>query len=295
MAIERALAKILKTEEVPDDAVCYICLDREGGPDGGAVPLRGCACRGPSAGFAHVDCLAEMAARDEVIAVEGRGWTSLWGVCAICHQAFTGSLEVKLDRLRWRHFRDTSTEEKCHALTNVAYTLIRFGEFDVAERLYEEARRGVADDDQTYHRLVVPSEVSRASALNCAGRPHDALEVLTQIQRRTRMRVSGDVLNRVRYYETMSATLSSLGRLEEALRFAVDAVELGRTVYGPQSNPAVEAMYVHGQLLERIGRIEEAKATMGDVLAACTIVFGADHERTHKARNVLRRISARSG
>ena len=38
--------------EAPPEAVCIICLDR------GDEPLhRNCACRGPTAGFAHMSCL----------------------------------------------------------------------------------------------------------------------------------------------------------------------------------------------------------------------------------------------
>ena len=36
----------------PPEAVCIICLDR-----GDEPLLRNCACRGPTAGFAHMSCL----------------------------------------------------------------------------------------------------------------------------------------------------------------------------------------------------------------------------------------------
>ena len=54
-AIERSLGKLPKIM-VPRGATCYICLEEEGEP-----LMRGCACRGDSAGFVHLKCLSELA------------------------------------------------------------------------------------------------------------------------------------------------------------------------------------------------------------------------------------------
>jgi len=98
IAFERSLAKEPKLE-TPDDAQCDICFD------GGDV-LRGCACRGPSAGFAHVDCLAEMAARDEWMTLEDQRQLSRWShFSPTCRAAFCAGLGVRMARRQWRHFR----------------------------------------------------------------------------------------------------------------------------------------------------------------------------------------------
>jgi hypothetical protein len=50
-----------------DGEVCYFCLeeaDKEGKP-----PVRDCACRGDSAGFAHLSCLVNYAERKSKAAI----------------------------------------------------------------------------------------------------------------------------------------------------------------------------------------------------------------------------------
>jgi len=282
MAIERALAKILKTEEVPDDAVCYICLDREG-PDASALPLRGCACRGPS-GWVHADCLAEMAKRDDVLTIEGRGRINRWSTCATCLQVFNGALMLEMDRRRWREDRDF-----CRAQLDLSEALLCREEFDVSERLYEEARRGVASHDPIYHPHILPAEVVRARALLQVGRSRDALEILTRI--RPMMELRADRA-RVEYVKVMSAVLTELGRFSEALPFAATAVDVARFFFGPQSQEALDAMFVQSQLFARVGRVDEAKATLVHVLAAHKRLFGPEHEHTRKTQDVLRCIEA---
>jgi len=285
MAVERVLSKFPKTE-VPEDAVCYICMDREG-PDGDAV-LRGCACRGPSAGFAHAQCLAEMAARDEWMTVEGGGQLNRWIVCGTCHQCFTGALALELRLRCWRqHYRDASvTEVRCRALTNLGMKLVGLEEFDVAQRLYQEARRGVADHDPIYRSVILPAEIYWASALQNAARPRDALENLIRIG----PRVCEDALRRV-YNKCMGAALGDLGRVQEALPFVADALELARKSLGSQSAATLDTMVLQAQLVARIGRVEEAKATLDHVLAVQTRIFGPDHEHIRRTQAALRSIS----
>jgi len=287
MAVERVLSKFPKTE-VPEDAVCYICMDREG-PDGDAV-LRGCACRGPSAGFAHAQCLAEMAARDEWMTAEGFGLLSRRAYCSTCHQHFTGALQVEMDRLHWRHFREApATEDWCDALTNLARTLMCYEEFDVAERLYDEVE-GVAEGR---------SEITRAGALLRVGRYRDALEILTRV--RPRMELCEDPRLRVSYQKYLSSTLANVGRTVEALPIIANAVEVARTCHAPQSREMLDVTCLQAQFLAQIDRIEEAKAIVGDAIAVSTRVFGPDHEYTRKMQEqrsrmeLLRYRAARTG
>ena len=69
MAIERELAKQPPLDQAPKDACCYICLDG----DGKEKLMRGCACRGDSAGYVHVECLAKHAMSKDV-AGGGDNW-----------------------------------------------------------------------------------------------------------------------------------------------------------------------------------------------------------------------------
>jgi len=285
MAFERALAKQPKTD-VPDGARCYVCLD------GGDV-LRGCACRGPSAGFAHAGCLAEMAARDEWMMVEGFGWLSRWIYCGTCHQEFVGAQRLEMVRRVWRHRRDTpGSIEKDQALTTLTSALLSVKEFAGAERLYEEAWRDVPDDDDHAYGPRISSEIMRAGRLTQAGRSRDALEILTRLRPRLAL---CHVVNRADFNTCMSAALANVGRVEEALPFASDAVDIARTCHGPQSESALDAMFVQAQLLSSVGRVEEAKSMLGHIVAARTRLLGHEHQSTRGTRDVLRRITAQTG
>ena len=46
--VERVLKRLPSQEAAPADATCYICLDHD------SKLVRGCACRGDSAGFVHL-------------------------------------------------------------------------------------------------------------------------------------------------------------------------------------------------------------------------------------------------
>jgi len=293
MAVERALTTMPKTE-VKGDAVCYICMDREG-PDGGAVPLRGCACRGPSAGFVHVDCLAEMARRDKFMTVAGRGRMSRWTYCAVCYQMFTGALEVSIDRSHWRHFRQATTNsvDKCEALTTLARTLLEHKEFTAADRLYEGALRDVAGD-AIYRDILLQAQISRAGALSNMGRPRDAFEILTRLQPMMVEEPGVRVARHADYNKVITATLVNVGRAEDALPVAARAVELSTIANGPQSREALDGMCVQAQLFAAVGRVQEAKAMLGHVLAARTRLLGPLHEMTRKTQDALRRIEART-
>ena len=64
MAAERASAKQPKIQKAPKDAFCYICLEGEDGRKSSKLS-RGCACRGDSAGFVHLECLTKLAMSKE--------------------------------------------------------------------------------------------------------------------------------------------------------------------------------------------------------------------------------------
>ena len=76
--------------EAPPEAVCIICLDR------GDEPLhRNCACRGPTAGFAHMSCLVRYAAS----AAETDAMR--WRECGTCKQHYFGATQLGLARARF--------------------------------------------------------------------------------------------------------------------------------------------------------------------------------------------------
>jgi len=282
MAFERILAKkIPKTEPVPRDVQCYICLD------GGDV-LRGCACRGPSAGFAHVDCLAEMAARDQWITIVGRDRLNRWTSCATCCEAFNGALRIELTRRWWRHARDApDSDAQRQALLKTVHVLILVDEGDAAAGLADEATHGLARDDLG----VLTVEIGRASVVNRTN-PAAALEILTALQARIGRCESAYVRSAFAY--GMALVLRCLGRSREARPFAAESVELARSVDGPESSTALTSGRLHALVLADVGRVQEARAELSAVLAAQTRVLGADHPNSRDTKAALDRVSAMS-
>jgi len=159
----------------------------------------------------------------------------------------------------------------------------------MATHLDEEARRGVADDDATYHRLILPSEMDRAHALVAVGRPRDALNILSRV--RPWMVQCEDLALCASYYRALSEALLCLGRIEDAQPVADEAVELARTTHGPRSEEAHNAMCCQAQVIAEIGRVEEAKETLRHVLATRTRLLGPEHVATCKTQEALRRIA----
>jgi len=273
MAFERVLAKQPKTA-VPDDAVCYICLD-------GGTLLRDCACRGSSAGFAHVDCLAEMAKRDEwVTIVDGRERINVWMSCSLCHQAVNGALSIEMHRRRWRHIRDGPiTEDKRHACRVVSNMFREEYEHDAADRLDDEANQGLARDEPE----VLVSEIMRANSLFSVTNPDVALEILTGMRTKIeRYKNDPNIYPDLRapYVEVMSGTLDKLRRFEEALLFANEAVELATAYCGLESATALRCRASQAELLIEVGRVDEGKAILSQVLATQTRILGANHADT---------------
>mmetsp|Transcript_6434 Transcript_6434/g.27082 ORF Transcript_6434/g.27082 Transcript_6434/m.27082 type:complete len:202 (+) Transcript_6434:104-709(+) len=197
-----------------------------------------------------------------------------------------GALEIEMDRRRWRRRRDAPEDimiSKREALRGVALTLLSRGQFDAGESLYEEASRGVPE------ALMLPSHIDRAQALKKAGRPCDALEILTGLP--TMMVPSQRTEVRVAHSQLMSGSLADVGRIDEALPYAAEAVDLARTC---PAEVLLEAMSLQAQIFAMIGRFDDAKAMLGHVLAGRTRLLGPDHEHTRNTQAVLRDVEAAS-
>jgi len=277
MAFERILAKFPRTA-VPDDAQCFICLD------GGDV-FRRCVRRGPSAGFAHVDCLAEMAARDEWIIVTGRGGLSRWSECVTCQQSFTGALGIEMSRRQWRRCRDARDPyDKSRAL-QVAVSVLKFHhEVDATDGLDDEST-GLPRDE---HDVII-HKMGRAHDLVDTN-PAAAVDILMGL--RARIWRCGHVCIRAAYALSTGCILHKLGRFREALAFAAESVELTALWDGPESSDTLAARCLHGKVLADLVRVQEGRTELSRVLAAQTRVLGADHYNTRKTTAILNRMLA---
>ena len=113
----------------PPEAVCIICLDR------GDEPLhRNCACRGPTAGFAHMSCLVRY------VSSAAETNERRWFECGTCKQRYFGATQLGLARGRWDRARGLPEEdgERLNAMECLASALQDSRDYVVALPLREE-------------------------------------------------------------------------------------------------------------------------------------------------------------
>ena len=78
---------------------CYICLDDEPDASGGKV-RRDCSCRGPSAGYVHLSCLAKYAEEKYMSNPKGLVDRSLaWKHCPTCKHEYQNDFALDLAKL----------------------------------------------------------------------------------------------------------------------------------------------------------------------------------------------------
>eukprot|EP00632_Arachnochrysis_sp_CCMP2950_P013153 CAMPEP_0185703156 /NCGR_PEP_ID=MMETSP1164-20130828/13800_1 /TAXON_ID=1104430 /ORGANISM="Chrysoreinhardia sp, Strain CCMP2950" /LENGTH=567 /DNA_ID=CAMNT_0028370427 /DNA_START=55 /DNA_END=1758 /DNA_ORIENTATION=+ len=293
MAIERALTRVAAAEpspEPPADAVCYICMEFEG-PIKGEPVVRGCACRGESAGFVHVDCLAKMATGSEWIHLRhGSKIMSRWGGCALCHQRFTGVLKLEMNRRWWRRYRDARTSaRKQRSILSLGIELQTYKETEATEQLYEE--RAVAPGDTEFVSMDLTREIERARVRAETDRSSEAIDMLIAL--RPRIERCDAVGLRGIYAECLRASLANVGRYEEALPVAVEAVQHAIAFAGPESEVALAYAERHAKVLTHLGLWGEAKAMLPGILATQARVLGADHPDTRETQKLIDYIDAR--
>ena len=269
MAVERLLAKQPKVQ-APKDATCYICLE---GDDGGKL-MRGCACRGDSAGFVHIQCLTELAVSKEASREFNTSYA--WRYCGNCKQDFQGALELEMKRRCWlRHRSSQDLILRYNSTTSLATCLAIDGEFDVAHQLVDEASTWVGNDKH----LLLDLKLSRADLLIESGQKLDGLELLQTILPETKQITTNPGI----YGYTMQQitdVLLDLNRNQEAHEMASELVAFAKAKFGLERSVTLIAMTTYAGACAKLGRVEEAKEIFEEVLSIETRVLGRDHPQT---------------
>ena len=96
---------------------CWVCTDSTSRltRSRNRTLMRGCACRGSDAGFAHLDCLVQVTLHNN----------ENWDVCPTCKQDFTGKVRLGLAKARWELVRDSPRHdwERLNAADRLASAL----------------------------------------------------------------------------------------------------------------------------------------------------------------------------
>mmetsp|Transcript_26067 Transcript_26067/g.104311 ORF Transcript_26067/g.104311 Transcript_26067/m.104311 type:complete len:195 (-) Transcript_26067:139-723(-) len=179
-------------------------------------------------------------------------------------------------RCYWRHTRDGPASDKDELRAVVACMLSSEEEVDAANRLAEEATQR----DRPGMPVTTLTELARAGEL-LVRNPAAALEILTG-GLGARIRPVGNAAKRSAHAGATEIALRRLGRSREALRYAVESVELATSYAGPESAMALDAARLHAALLADVGQVQEARTELQRVLAAETRVLGADNPATRQ-------------
>ena len=283
MAIERVLAKQLKVQ-APKDATCYICLE---GEDGGKL-MRGCACRGDSAGFVHLKCLTELAMSRDASGVIDAIQHS-WIKCINCKQEFTGALGLEMQRRFWRHHRSTQHQAErqyrglhYNSAISLFLCLRSSGEFDAAKELLDEVSTCFRDNSEG----LLDVKLHRVDLLQETGQELEALGLLQAMLPEAKQYPS--VCCRTMYIT--ADVLLCLHRYQEVHDIATELVAFAKEKFGPEDNRTLGAVKLYAVACAKLGRVDEAKANFNDVLTTQTRVLGREHPYTHSIRQCMKNV-----
>ena len=270
MAVERVLKRLPSQETAPADATCYICLDHD------SKLVRGCACRGDSAGFVHLKCLIELAERNEKASMS-RSFLR----CINCKQEFTGALQLQLTRRWWRRHRNESVESMpCASCIFLGRLLLKNDEGE-AERCLNEASLNTSRHLGVLERLNLASRIARE-------RPEEGLKLIEKVVSQAKQDDDTAMVFTAQHQYIDTALL--LERYEEIVAMATECLEFVKTYFGDSSDPLLmEQKYI---FLDRLafacgmtGRFDESKRAFDEVIASHIRTFGREHEKT---RNCFR-------
>jgi len=268
MAVERALKRLPSQETAPADATCYICLDHD------SKLVRGCACRGESAGFVHLECLIELAERDEKESM-GRSFS----YCINCKQGFTGALRLQLVRHEWRRLRDESVESILFLVSShlLGQVLKMYGEEDAGNRLID-AISNSSRHVGAYRKLEVAERMAEE-------RPEEALKLAEEVLSQAKQ--DGDLtLTFSAQCQYMQVALR-LKRYEEIVAMATEYLESVKTSCGDSSDQALierknRILEVLACACGKTGRFDESRRAFDELIASATRILGREHETTRR-------------
>ena len=277
MAIERTIAKQPPMEQAPPDARCYICLD---GDDSGKL-MRGCACRGDSAGFVHFDCLAQLAESKE--SGERKHVFNAWNQCGNCLQGTEGILGVKMKGRFWRRHRSRpDLQLRFLSKRSLATCLWSHDEIEQADQLLDEALFCVGNQ-QTYLDI----RLLRATMQIKKGNNVGGLGMLQAMLPEAKAYVK-DPYFHSQVMLHIAEVLFDLKRYRESRQFATDTVTFSTAKYGKENPFTLRSRAQYAAACALLGRVDEARTIFNDVLTIESRVLGRDHPRTEDTRRCMR-------
>ena len=280
MAVERVLRKQPKVR-APKDAFCYICLEGEDGNGKSSKLMRGCACRGDSAGFVHLECLTKLAMSKEASGdpqVVFNGWIN----CGNCKQYFQGALDLEMTRRCWRRHRSSQDLTlRYNSTKHLALCLGNIGEVDAASQLLDDASKCVCSTE-----ALLDLKLSRAEMRIDNGQKLEGLGLLQAMLPEATVATNPHIYAHLMH--EITDVLLALGRYQEAHEAAAELVAFAKAKSGLEHPLTLHAMESYAVTCAKLGRVDEAKASFEYALATQTRVFGRDHPYTQDTLHDMR-------
>ena len=246
--------------------------------------MRGCACRGDSAGFVHLECLTKLAMSKEASGDPQAVFYS-WTKCGNCKQSFTGALGLEMNRCFWRCHRSGKDGKLRYNSTKCLATCLGTnGEVDAANQLLDEASTCVGNDTGPLLEL----KLLRADLLIKNDQNLEALGLLQAVLPEAKMYTAHPNLYAAGMLQ-IAEMLLHLDRNQEAHEAAAEAVAFCKAKFGLENPKTLTARTKYAVVCAKLGRVEEAKANFEDVLTTQTRVLGRDHPQTQHTLKGMRR------
>ena len=267
--------------------------------------MRGCACRGDSAGFVHLECLTELASKTSQAfgdaqpapgaqqdSSDSNVVVDAWTHCNLCKSPFVGALEGEMKRRFWWRYRagqNQRTRDQLVCFVSIKCVAQYLGfhrEIDTANHLYDaEASKFVGLHPSMFRDL----ELARAEMLKKSGQKLEALERLQGILPEARADTANPTLCNCIMLAT-AASLLDVGRYQEAHEMATELVAFAKANFAPDTSINLVARPVYARACAMLGRMEESKSIFEDLLATETRVYGRDHPNTQEIRKWMQRF-----
>ncbi|CAE8629483.1 unnamed protein product [Polarella glacialis] len=249
-----------------DQPECFVCIEA------GADLLRGCACRGTSAGFVHLQCLVEAAQANR----------ATWFRCPTCKQEWTGRLGLGIARARYSLVAEMpeEDEDRLDAAMDLTRALSKSGDFAEALQLGHETLT-------TLRRVSGEEHEDTLRAMSCLAYVHfemcdeaEALPLETEILAVKRRMLGNDHPETLAAIANLAATYADLSHHDVALPLLTESLEGERRTRGSDHTASIIAMNNLATLHMHMGNAEEALPLYTESVERNQRLLGSQHPNT---------------
>ena len=238
--------------------------------------MRGCACRGDSAGFVHLECLTKLAMSKEASGDAQTIYNS-WTMCAGTAN-LQGALEVEMKRRFWRRNRSGQNQTlRYHATKCLANCLEDKNEIDASDSLHCEASK-IGGNGKL---AVLNAKLANADMLLRNDQRLQALDLLEATLPEAK-EYTGTFAPYCQLLNDLAEVLRLLKRYDEALDKATELLTFLKAKFGPENPDTLSARLLYAMVLADLGRLEERTFIFEVVLRIQTRIFGRDHPTNNK-------------